>query len=151
MIWQEKVDHSYRPKCIKMFFQEIKNRLLNPPILHLPDYRGRFHLFSDTSKIAACSALYQIQNGTHKSIGYASKRLPPPPAMYSITELELLEKNANCSLEWYHNKWREKLEPPVGIKPDASQLPVECPNQRPQTLTAHPSIYFITYPSDLSV
>ena len=45
-------------------FEEIKVRLLKPPLLHLPDIRGRFQLFADTSKTAACSALYQIQNGT---------------------------------------------------------------------------------------
>ena len=31
-------------------FEEIKNRLQKPPILHLPDNKGRFHLYSDTSK-----------------------------------------------------------------------------------------------------
>ena len=37
---------------------------------------GRFHLYSDTSKFAAGSALYQIQNGKPKLIAYTSKRLP---------------------------------------------------------------------------
>ena len=44
--------------------------------LHLPDGKGRFHLYSDTSKHAMSSALYQIQNGKAKLIAYASKRLP---------------------------------------------------------------------------
>ena len=44
-------------------FEEIRSRLLKPPILHLPDGRGRFHLYSDTSKYATGSALYQIKNG----------------------------------------------------------------------------------------
>ena len=35
---------------------------------------------------------------------------------------------ANCSFEQYHNKWMKKLEPPIGIKPNASQLLVEHPN-----------------------
>ena len=26
-------------------FEEIKNRLQKPPILHLPDSKGRFHLY----------------------------------------------------------------------------------------------------------
>ena len=26
----------------------------------------------------------------------------------------LVENNANCSFEWYHNLWMKKLEPPVG-------------------------------------
>ena len=54
--------------------------------------KGRFHLYSDTSKFAAGSALYQIQNRKPKLIAYASKRLPEAVRSYSITELEL------CSL-----------------------------------------------------
>ena len=55
-------------------FEEIKSRLQKPPILHLPDEKGRFHLYSDTSKHAIGSALYQIQIGKPKLITYASKR-----------------------------------------------------------------------------
>ena len=33
-----------------MAFEEIKCRLIEPPVLHLPDYKGRFHLYSDISK-----------------------------------------------------------------------------------------------------
>ena len=50
---------------------------------------GRFHLYSDTSKFAMGSALYQIQNGKPKLIAYASKRLPEAAKSYSLTELEL--------------------------------------------------------------
>ena len=70
-------------------FEEIKSRLQKPPILHVPDGKGRFHLYSDTSKYATGSALYQIQNGKPKLIAYASKRLPGAARNYSITELEM--------------------------------------------------------------
>ena len=73
-------------------FKEIKHRLVRPPVLHFPNSTGRFHLYSDTSKFAIGSALYQIQNGKPKLIAYASKRLPDMARSYSITELEL------CSL-----------------------------------------------------
>ena len=73
----------------QLAFEEIKNRLQKPPILHLPDNKGRFHLYSDTSKYATGSALYQIQNGKPKLIAYASKRLPEAAQNYSITELEM--------------------------------------------------------------
>ena len=43
-------------------FEEIKQRLQKPPVLHMPDKIGRFQLYSDTSKYATGSALYQIQN-----------------------------------------------------------------------------------------
>ena len=58
-------------------------------MLHLPDSKGRFHLYSDTSKYATGSALYQIQNGKPKLIAYASKRLPEAAKNYSITGLEM--------------------------------------------------------------
>ena len=76
-------------------FEEIKCRLIKPPVLYMPNKTGRFHLYSDTSKFASGSALYQIQNGKPKLITYVSKRLPEAAKNYSITELELcgLAKN----------------------------------------------------------
>ena len=55
----------------------------------MPNTTGRFYLYSDMSKFATGSALYQIQNGQPKLIAYASKRLPEVGRNYSITELEL--------------------------------------------------------------
>ena len=55
----------------------------------MPDKIRGFQLYSDTSKYATGSALYQIQNGKPKLIAYASKRLPEAVHNYSITELEL--------------------------------------------------------------
>ena len=57
-------------------FIEIKQRLVTPWVLHMPNKTGRFHLYSDTSKYAPGSALYQIQGGKPKLIAYSSKRLP---------------------------------------------------------------------------
>ena len=73
-------------------FEEIKRRLVQAPVLHMPKRQGRFHFYSDTSKFAAGSALYQIQNGKPKLMAYISKRLLEAVRSYSITELEL------CSL-----------------------------------------------------
>ena len=82
-IWGEKQQNA---------FKEIKNRLLNPLVLSMPDKKGRFLLYSDTSKHATSSTLYQVQHGKPKLIAYASKRLPKAVSNYSITELEM------CSL-----------------------------------------------------
>ena len=38
-------------------FEEIKCRLIKPPVLHMSNTTGRFHLYSDTSKFAMGSAL----------------------------------------------------------------------------------------------
>ena len=70
-------------------FEEIKRRLVKAPVLHMPNCEGRFYLYSNTSKFAAGSALYQIQNGKLKLIAYASKRLLEAVRSYLITELEL--------------------------------------------------------------
>ena len=55
-------------------------------------------MYSDTSKFAAGSDLYQIQNGKPKFIAYTSKRLPEAAKRYSRTELELcgLAMNIAC-------------------------------------------------------
>ena len=55
----------------------------------MQNHKGRFHLYSDTSKFPTGSALYQIQIGKLKLIAYASKRLPEAARSYPITELEL--------------------------------------------------------------
>ena len=73
-------------------FDEIKSRLLIPPVLSMPDKRGRFLLYLDTSKYATGSSLYQVQNRRPKLIAYASKRMPKAAGDCSITELEV------CSL-----------------------------------------------------
>ena len=70
-------------------FEEIKCRLMKPPVLHMPNKTGRLHLYSDTGNFTTGSALYQIPNGKPKLIAYASKRPPEAAKRYSITELEL--------------------------------------------------------------
>ena len=56
-------------------FEEIKCRLIKAQVLHMPNKTARFHLYSDTSKFATSSALYQIQDSKPKLTAYASKRL----------------------------------------------------------------------------
>ena len=63
----------------------------------MPNKTGRFHLYSDTSKFATGSTLYQIQNGKPKLTAYASKRLPEVAKSYSITELELCGLGINIA------------------------------------------------------
>ena len=70
-------------------FEEIKRRMLKPPVLSMSDRKGRFILYSDTSKIATGSTLYQHQDGKPTLTAYASKRMPEAAKNYSITELEM--------------------------------------------------------------
>ena len=78
-------------------FDEIKSKLLKPPVLSMPDKRGRFLLYSDTSKYATGSALYQVQNRKPKLIAYISKRMPEAAQNYSITELEMCNLTINIA------------------------------------------------------
>ena len=72
-----------------MPLKKLKADYKDSPVLHLPDRQGWFQLFSDTSKFATGSALYQIQNGQPKLIAYMSKRMPEAAKNDSITELEM--------------------------------------------------------------
>ena len=45
-------------------------------MLHLPNSKERFHLYSDSSRVAMDNVLYQIENGKPKLKAYASKILP---------------------------------------------------------------------------
>ena len=79
-------------------FREVKLRLKNPPVLHLPKADGRFILYSDTSIEGTGSSLWQIQEGKPKLIGYASKTLPETCSRYSITELGMTGLLVNMNL-----------------------------------------------------
>ena len=70
-------------------FEEIERWLQNPPVLYMPDNKGRSHLYSDKSKFATGSVPYQIQNGQLRLVAYVSKRMLSIAQNYSIMELEL--------------------------------------------------------------
>ena len=70
-------------------FEDIKSRMQKPLVLSMPDREGRFIMYSDTSKLATGSRLYQFQDGKPRLIVYMSKRMPEAASNYSITELEM--------------------------------------------------------------
>ena len=77
---------------------EIKHRLQRPQVLHLPDRHGQFQLYSDTSKFATGSALYQIQNRQPRLIAYASKRMPEAAKNYSNYRVrDVQTSNEHCN------------------------------------------------------
>ena len=78
--------------------REVKLRLTNPPVLHLPKTEGRFILYSDTSIEGTGSSLWQIQEGKPRLIGYASKTLPEACSRYSVTRLEMTGLLVNMNL-----------------------------------------------------
>ena len=86
-------------------FEEIKHRWIRPPVLHFPSSTGRFHLYSNTSKFAMGSTLYQIQNEKPKLIAYASKRLPEAARNYTITKLDQCGLAINITSFSHLLKW----------------------------------------------
>ena len=65
-------------------FEEIKELLTKPPVLHLPSPGG--------------SSLWQIQDGKLRLLGYASKSLPEACKNYNVTELEITGLALNIHL-----------------------------------------------------
>ena len=92
-IWTETHQHD---------FDLIKKQLASAPVLSLPNGVGRYILYSDTSKTHTGSTLWQIQHGSPRLIGYASKSLPPAFENYGITELEITGLLYNMNLWKYY-------------------------------------------------
>ena len=78
-------------------FEKIKMLIIKAPVLVKLNNTDAFSLFSDTSKIACGSALYQEQKVKHRLVAYYSKKLPDAASRYSISELELCGLVANIS------------------------------------------------------
>ena len=83
------------------YFDIIKRKLSEPPVLSCLTAEGRLILCSDTSHTHAGSAMWQMQDGKPCLLGYASKTLPPACANYSVSELEMSSLLVNIYL-WQH-------------------------------------------------
>ena len=70
-------------------FLQIKKLLVASPVLALPTPYGRYIIYSDTSCTHTGSALWQIQEGFPRLLGYSSKTLLAVCLNYSVTELEM--------------------------------------------------------------
>ena len=102
--------------------------MASPPVLTLPTSDGRYILYSDTSKSHAGSALWQVQNGKPRLIGYGSKSLPKACANYGITELEMTGLMYNM-LTWKH--WLGKKDFDAAV--DHRAIPYIMKGKHPPT------------------
>ena len=68
-------------------FDELKNRLVSPPI---PDFKEKFVLYTNASDSAIGAVLSQIQEGKERVIAYWSRQLQKAERNYSTTEKEAL-------------------------------------------------------------
>lgn len=71
-------------------FEELKSRLISPPILAYPDFKQPFLLYTDASDTAIEAVLSQVQEGTERVIAYWSRKLQKAERNYSTTEREAL-------------------------------------------------------------
>ena len=81
-IWGEKQQKS---------FEELKNKLVNYPILQHPNYEKEFLVITDASGIGLGAILVQKdEKGREYVVSYASRSLRGAEVNYPITELECL-------------------------------------------------------------
>lgn len=86
------VDFILEDRHIKAF-NELKQRLINPPVLAHPDFEQPFILTTDVSALGLGAILNQTQNGSDKPIAFASRALNEREAVRAkthSTETELL-------------------------------------------------------------
>ena len=74
---------------VEKAFNDIKQLLVNLPVLKVPTPDGLFRLESDTSREGVGGTLLQKQGNEWVVIGYHSKRLPSSTENFGITKLEL--------------------------------------------------------------
>ena len=89
----------------------IKQLLINLPVLKAPTPNGLFHLESDTSREGVGNTLLQKQGNEWVVIGYHSKRLPKSAKNFGVTELELtgLLVNIHGFMQLLCNRYFEVL------------------------------------------
>jgi hypothetical protein len=86
---RKKVPFDWTPLCQRTF-EELKNKLKNPPILQYPDFTKPFIIHTDASKIG-CGASLSQQYGTDElPVSYFSKNFSKGESNKTTIEQELL-------------------------------------------------------------
>ncbi|GMF36236.1 unnamed protein product [Phytophthora fragariaefolia] len=71
-------------------FKELKRRLCNPPVLHLPDFGQPMHLRTDASKFAVGGVLFQVVDEIERPIAYTSRKMKSAELNYPTQQQERL-------------------------------------------------------------
>ena len=74
----------------KVAFEKLKEALVSPPILGLPNSKDSFILDTDASDFAIGGVLNQVQDGIERVISYGSFSLSAEQRKYCTTRKELL-------------------------------------------------------------
>lgn len=79
----------WNPLCTRAF-EELKEKLINPPILQYPDFSREFILTTDASGVGISGILSQGNIGSDLPIAYGSRSLSKSEKNYSTVQLEAL-------------------------------------------------------------
>ena len=71
-------------------FEDLKQALLEAPVLHLADVSRPFQIFSDASDTSIAAVLLQTRKGESHPVAYASRKLSAAEKNYTIAERETL-------------------------------------------------------------
>ena len=105
-------------------FELLKEAVMQPPVLAMPDFGQKFVLQTDASSSAIAAVLSQEIDGVRQPIAYASRTLTPCEKKSSIYELECL------AVVFGINKFRRFLE--------HKEFLLETDNQALSWILAHP-------------
>lgn len=106
-------------------FDVLKEAIMQPPVLAMPDFDRKFVLQTDASSLAVAAVLSQEVDGIRQPIAYASRTLTPcEKKSSSVYELECL------AVVFGVNKFRRFLE--------HKEFLLETDNQALSWLLAHP-------------
>ena len=127
-------------------FNDIKQLLINPPVLKAPTPDGLFCLESDTSQEGVGGNLLQKQGNEWVAIGYHYKRLPQLAKNFGVTELELtgLFVNIHGFMQLLCNRYFEVLVDHKAIE-YMIKSKMESPTTRLKTLLLKLSEYTIDF------
>jgi hypothetical protein len=124
---RKKTRFTWTPECERAF-SEVKNALVNAPILSCPNFSYPFTLQCDASDVGIGAVLTQNVEGKEQVICYLSRALLPAEQRYSTTEKECLSviyaiERLRCYLEGtrftvvtdhYSLFWLNNLKDPLG-------------------------------------
>lgn len=96
---KKKVVFNWTEECYNSFNQ-LKDELINPPILQYPDFSISFYITTDASKLACGAVLSQKYNGTLLPIAFASRSFTQGESNKATIEQELL------AIHWAINYFR---------------------------------------------
>lgn len=96
------VEFTWDEQCEKAF-QQLKQGLMQSPILATADFDLPFILYTDASKYALGGILGQVQDNKSRVVAYASRTLNKHELNYSVSEKEAL------AIVWAVNHWQHYL------------------------------------------